>query len=65
MFYLSSVAATEMTTSTYMYISAPYLSNFVVDAVSGPKICLNALDPGNGIHKIQVFNFKPCKGNTD
>ena len=46
MFYLSSVAATEMT--TYMYISAPNRSNFVVDAVSGAKICLNALDPANG-----------------
>ena len=46
MFYLSSVAATEMT--TYMYISAPYRSNFVIEAVSGPKICLEGHDPGNG-----------------
>ena len=45
MFYLSSVAATEMT--TYMYISAPKLNNLVVEE-EGTNIYLNALNPGKG-----------------
>ena len=59
-FYLSSVAATEMT--TYMYITATGESNLVVAGGSGAKIYLNALDPGKGIK--YVFNFKPCKGDV-
>ena len=45
MFYLSSVAASKMT--TYMYITAPTLKNLVVEE-DGSNIYLKALDPGNG-----------------
>ena len=45
MFYLCSVAATEMT--TYMYISAPKLNNLFVEQ-DGANIYLSALDPGKG-----------------